>query len=77
MPSIPWLILCDHDIVLVKFLFQLPPVKQCPRTIHLYKKANWDAMRQRLVSISDEYFLNQNTILGTLRIIGDFFITMY
>ena len=23
--------LCDHDIVLVKFLFQLPSVKQCPR----------------------------------------------
>ena len=69
--------LCDHDIVLVKFLFQLPPVQQCPRTFHLYKIANWDAIRQGLVSISDEYFLrNQNTT----RDVEDnwrFFKTMY
>ena len=52
--------LCDHDIVLVRFLFQLSPVKQCPRMIHLYKKANWDAIWQRLVSISDKILFKES-----------------
>ena len=53
--------LSDHEVVLIKFQCQISPSKQCPRKIYLYQKANWNIIREKLIHISDEYFLrNQN-----------------
>ena len=52
----------DHDTVLLKFKLQITHPKQPRRKIYLYSKANWDAIREKLVTLSDQYFLlNQNT----------------
>ena len=46
----------DHNIVLVNILSQLNYFKQPPRKIHLFKKANWDAIRHDLLLASNTYF---------------------
>ena len=52
----------DHDIVLLKFQLQTIPPKNNKRKTYLYSRANWDAIRENIVTISDQYFLqNQNT----------------
>ena len=40
--------LSDHDIVLTEFALAPIKLKQKPRAIPLYKKANWDTMKQEL-----------------------------
>ena len=45
--------LSDHDIVLVEVNSRPEIIKQVPRDIPLYKKANWDQLKQ---SMRDLYF---------------------
>ena len=53
--------LSDHEVVLIKFQSQIPISKQCPRKIYLYQKANWTTIREKLILISDEYFLRNQS----------------
>ena len=46
--------LSDHDAVIVKFSTSLP-IKQHSRKIFLYKLADWEELRAKLLSISDIY----------------------
>ena len=48
--------LSDHDAVLINFQTLLHVIKQNPRKIYLYKKADWDKIREKLSNISDVYF---------------------
>ena len=40
--------LSDHDIVLTKSNFKPEVLKQVPRNIHLYKKADWEQLKQSM-----------------------------
>ena len=40
--------LSDHDIVLVEVNSRPEIIKQVPRVIPLYKKANWDQLKQSM-----------------------------
>ena len=40
--------LSDHDIVLTQVNIKPEVLKQVPRNIHLYKKADWDQLKQSM-----------------------------
>ena len=40
--------LSDHDIVLIQVNVKPEVLKQVPRNIHLYKKADWDQLKQSM-----------------------------
>ena len=40
--------LSDHDIVLTQVNVKHEVTKQVPRNIHLYKKADWDQLKQSM-----------------------------
>ena len=44
--------LSDHDTVLATFQIPNPMIKKAPRTIYLYKLANWDTIRDKLSNLS-------------------------
>ena len=46
--------LSDHDAVMVKFVTSLV-VKQHSRKVFLYKLADWEEIRAKLLTISDKY----------------------
>ena len=46
--------LSDHDIPYCEFAINLPRIKQAPRLISLYNKANLDAMRKDMSELHDE-----------------------
>ena len=46
--------LSDHDAVMVKYVTLLV-VKQHSRRVFLYKLADWEEIRAKLLSISDKY----------------------
>ena len=48
--------LSDHDAVIVTFVSKLYLQNQLPRKVLMYKKVNWDAIRQSVASLSEEYF---------------------
>ena len=52
----PTLGLSDHDAMLINFQTLLHVIKQNLRKIYLYKKADWDKIREKLSNISDVYF---------------------
>ena len=47
--------LSDHGAVIVKFVTSLS-IKQHSRKVFLYKLADWEEIRTKLLTISDEYF---------------------
>ena len=52
----------DHDIVSVDFCIKPKILKQVPRAIYLYHKANWDMIRQSMIHLwNDPLFLNDET----------------
>ena len=54
--------LSDHDIVFTEFVLAPINLKQKPRAIPLYKKANWDTMKQELSYLQKYIIDNQNTL---------------
>ena len=54
--------LSDHDIVLTKVKVKSEMLKQVPRSIHLYKKADWDQLKQPM---SDVYVELKQSDLAT------------
>ena len=46
-------VLSDHDIVLIQVDVKPGVLTQAPRNIHLYKKSDWDQLKQ---SMRDVYF---------------------
>ena len=48
--------LSDHDTVIINFQTLLHVIKQNPQKIYLYKKADWDNVKEKLSNISDVYF---------------------
>ena len=53
--------LSDRNVMLINFQTLLHVIKQNPRKIYLYKKADQDKIREKLSNISDVYF-NLNSI---------------
>ena len=52
----------DHDIVSVDFCIKPKILKQVPRAIYLYHKANWDMISQNMIHLwNDPLFLNDET----------------
>ena len=52
----------DHNIVCADFYIKLKILKQVPREIYLYHKANWDMIRQNMIRLwNDPLFLNYET----------------
>ena len=52
----------DHNIVCADFYIKLKILKQVPREIYLYHKANWDMIRQNMIRLwNDPLFLNDET----------------
>ena len=47
--------LSDHDIVLVEVNSRPEIIKQVPRDIPLYKKANWDQLKQSMRDLYTEF----------------------
>ena len=54
--------LSDHDIVLIQVNVKPEVLKQVPRNIHLYKKADWDQLKQ---SMRDVYVELKQSDLAT------------
>jgi len=46
----------DHNTVIIKFQAYALFKKQIPRKIYLYNCADWDAIKERLSTLTDEYF---------------------
>jgi len=46
----------DHNTVIIKFKAYALFKKQIPREIYLYNCADWDAIKERLSTLTDEYF---------------------
>ena len=52
----------NHDIVSVDFCIKPKVLKQVPREIYLYLKANCDMIRQNMIYLwNDPLFLNDET----------------
>ena len=52
----------DHDIVSVDFCIKPKVLKQVPREIFLYHKANWDVIHQNMIYFwNNPLFLNDET----------------
>ncbi|XP_065886047.1 uncharacterized protein [Dysidea avara] len=52
----------DHDAVILSVQTPTRMIKQHPRTIYLYKSADWDTIREKLSELSHIYFeLNNST----------------
>ena len=52
----------DHDAVILSIQTPTRMIKQHPRTIYLYKSADWDTIREKLSELSHIYFeLNNST----------------
>ena len=52
--------LSDHDAVLVSIKIPKRVIKQHPRTVYLYKLADWEKIREELSDLSHDYFeINQ------------------
>ena len=54
--------LSDYNIVLIQENVKPEVLKQVPRNIHLYKKADWDQLKQ---SMSDVYVEHKHSGLAT------------
>ena len=48
--------LSDHDAVIVSLATKFYLQNKIPRKIFLYQKADWNAIRQSIASLSEEYF---------------------
>ena len=48
--------LSDHDAVIVSLVTKLYLQNKLPRKIFIYRKADWNSIRQSIVSLSEEYF---------------------
>ena len=52
----------DHNIVSADFCIKLKILKQVPREVYLYHKANWDMIYQNMIHLwNDPLFLNDET----------------
>ena len=66
--------LSNHDVMLINFQTLLHVIKQNPRKVYLYKKANWDTIREKLSNISDVYFYMNSTSLCSVDENWSFFL---
>ena len=53
--------LSDHDAVIVSFVSKLYLPNQLPRKVPIYKNVDWDAVRQSVAILSEEYFYLNET----------------
>ena len=65
----------DHDAITLSIQTTRQVMKQHPRTIYLYRSADWDKIREKLSELSHDYFeLNSNSSSRTLEENWSFFL---
>ena len=68
----------DHDAIILSIQTTRQVIKQHPRTVYLYRSANWDKIREELAELSHVYFeLNNNSSSRTLKKNWSFFNRAY